>query len=74
MIKSERQYRITTAQAEKFEQALAHLEQHSKESASVGPRLRLAMNDGMASQLADLREDMEEYEALKSGRRRVVEG
>jgi ribosome-binding protein aMBF1 (putative translation factor) len=73
MIKNERQYRITKAQAEKFEQALAHMKSHPEETASVGPKLRVAMKDAIASQLADLREEMEEYEALKSGRRRVFE-
>jgi hypothetical protein len=64
MIKNERQYRITKAQAEKFEQALAHMEEHPEENASVGPRLQVAMKDALASQFADLREEMEEYEAL----------
>jgi ribosome-binding protein aMBF1 (putative translation factor) len=73
MIKNERQYRITKAQAEKFARALAHMKQHPEESASVGPRLQAAMKDALASQFADLREEMEEYEALKSGQRRVFE-
>jgi ribosome-binding protein aMBF1 (putative translation factor) len=73
MIKNERQYRITKAQAEKFARALAHTQEHPEESASVGPRLQTAMKDALASQLADLREELAEYEALKSGQRRVFE-
>jgi ribosome-binding protein aMBF1 (putative translation factor) len=73
MIKNERQYRITRAQAEKFARALTHMDEHPEETASVGPRLRSAMKDALANQLADLREEMEEYETLKSGHRRVFE-
>jgi hypothetical protein len=73
MIKNERQYRITRAQAEKFARALAHMEEHPEETTSIGPRLRLAMKDGLASQLADFRREIEEYEALKSGQHRVFE-
>jgi hypothetical protein len=49
MIKNEQQYRITKAQAEKFELALAHMEEHPEETSSVGPRLRVVMKDGLAS-------------------------
>jgi ribosome-binding protein aMBF1 (putative translation factor) len=73
MIKNERQYRITKAQAEKFARALAHMDEHPEETASVGPRLQLAMKDALTHQLADLREEMEEYEALKSGQQQVFE-
>jgi ribosome-binding protein aMBF1 (putative translation factor) len=73
MIKNERQYRITKAQMAKLERALAHMDQHPEECAAVGPKLQRAMRDGMASQLADLRREIGEYETLKSGVRRVFE-
>jgi len=70
MIKNDRQYRITKAQAEKFERAI-------KEAAvsprpNVPPALRKAQMDALKSQLADLREELEEYNALRSGRRKTV--
>lgn len=69
MITSERQYRITKAEAQRFEQALAHAEQ---QGAHLHPRLRQAMRDGLESQLEELREQLAEYEALRSGQVTVL--
>ena len=70
MIKNDRQYRITKAQAEKFERAIneAAVSPHPK----VHPVLRKAEMDALKSQLADLREELEEYNALRSGKRKTV--
>lgn len=70
MIKNERQYRITRAQADKFETAIREIE-GSAEDGRIHPRLRSAQIAALRSQLSDLRADVEEYEALKSGKRKV---
>lgn len=70
MITNERQYRITKAEAKRFEEALAGAE---KASASVHPRIQQAMREGLESQLQELRDQLTEYEALRSGRVTVLE-
>lgn len=70
MITNERQYRITKAEAERFEEALARAEE---QSAHLHPRLQQAMREGLESQLQELREQLAEYEALRSGRIAVLE-
>ena len=64
MIKNERQYRITKAQAQKFEQSLAKLNQCSEETKQENPLLWQAKKSAVESQLNDLREEIEEYEKL----------
>lgn len=64
MITNERQYRITKAEARRFEEALA---QAGKETVQIHPRIRQAMREGLESQLQELREEIAEYEALRSG-------
>ena len=63
MIKNERQYRITKAQAQKFEQALAQLMQ-SKVAKQENPLLWQVQGDALSSQINDLQEELKEYEAL----------
>lgn len=70
MIKNERQLRITKTQAEKFRAAILALES-SPTDESIHPVLRKAEMDGLRSQLADLDRDIQEYEALRSGHRRL---
>ena len=53
MIKNERQYHITRAQAEKFERTLAQLAEHSAEGTPMHPLLLKAQQDALRSQLAD---------------------
>jgi transcriptional regulator with XRE-family HTH domain len=72
MIKNERQYKITKAQAEKFEQALARLAHTPQSDAGGNQLLREMEEEALRSQLADLREELEEYEALRSGARPVL--
>jgi transcriptional regulator with XRE-family HTH domain/adenylate kinase family enzyme len=71
MIKNERQFRITNAQAEKFRAALKALESAPSDE-SVHPILRKAELDGLRSQLADLDRDIAEYDRLRSGKAKVV--
>lgn len=72
MIKNERQYRITKAEAERFQGALAVLDTEDQ-SSGAHPILRKAERDGMASQLDDLLEEIREYNELRAGRRPVIE-
>lgn len=67
MIKNERQYRITKAQADRFSEALNELEADSAEGSGMHPLLFKAKKDAMRSQLADLEEELRDYERLKSG-------
>ena len=67
MIKNERQYKITRAQANRFSQALLELEREVAESSGVHPLLLKARKEAIQSQLADLEDDLREYEALKAG-------
>ena len=73
MIKNERQYRITRAQADKFAQALRSASTRGASSPEMHPLLLKAQEDALRSQLEDLRTEIAEYEALTSGRSRVPE-
>jgi ribosome-binding protein aMBF1 (putative translation factor) len=73
MIKNERQYRITRVQAEKFTHALSQFVEEPEERAQVHPLLRKAQEEGLRSQLADLQAQLEEYEAIRSGKRGTLE-
>lgn len=67
MIKNERQYRITKNQAERFSQTLTSLRQRSRETEGAHPLIAKAREDAVRSQLADLEEQLREYESLKAG-------
>ncbi len=66
MIKNEREYRITKAQALKFEQALSQLSGPG-EGAQLHPLVKKAQVDAVWSQLEELKEELAEYELLRSG-------
>jgi ribosome-binding protein aMBF1 (putative translation factor) len=68
MIKNERQYRITKAQIADLEQALAT----TVAQPEGPPQLQHAEEEALRSQIADLRVQVEEYEALVSGERPVL--
>jgi ribosome-binding protein aMBF1 (putative translation factor) len=70
MIANERQYRITRTAAREFEVALARLE---TVEAHRTPELRQVMREAMESQLEELREEMADYDALRSGKVGVLE-
>ena len=67
MIKNERQYRITRAQAHRFSQTLDSLKQRSSESEEIHPLVAKAQEDAVRSQLSDLENELREYESLKAG-------
>jgi DNA-binding XRE family transcriptional regulator len=76
VIKNERQYRITKAQAERFAAALSALVPAPEGVTGIHPDpvhpfihplLRQAEREALESQLGDLQEQMAEYEALASG-------
>jgi len=71
MIKNEREYRITKAQAEKFESALADLHRSGGDP-HLHPLLQKAEREAIQSQLEELREQIAEFEALRSGKRSVI--
>ena len=64
MIKNERQYRITKAQAEGFARTLEHLKQNPS---MAHPLIAKAQEDAIRSQLSDLEDQLQEYESLKAG-------
>jgi ribosome-binding protein aMBF1 (putative translation factor) len=70
VIKNERQFRITKAQAEKFERTIEELSAAPK--GDLHPALRKAQLDGLKSQLEDLKRELRGYEALRSGKRRTI--
>lgn len=72
MIKNERQYRITKAQAAKFEHAIERLAARGP-SKKIHPLLQKAEADGLRSQLADLRAEIKEYERLRGKKRSTLE-
>jgi transcriptional regulator with XRE-family HTH domain/Zn-dependent peptidase ImmA (M78 family) len=71
VIKNERQYRITKAQAERFADALKRAESASNEE--IHPLLRKAQLDALRSQLADLTSEVAAYESLVANDSCVVE-
>ena len=67
MIKNERQYRITRAQADRFSAALRRLDAGAADRSERHPRLLSVQREALQSQLSDLEADLREYEALKAG-------
>jgi ribosome-binding protein aMBF1 (putative translation factor) len=67
MIKNEKQYRITKAQARRFEEALAELDRQERPS-NITPRLWQAQRDAAESQLLELQEQIDAYEHLHVGK------
>jgi ribosome-binding protein aMBF1 (putative translation factor) len=72
MIRNARQYRITQAQVAKLEQAFAQLKADGKTQTTLHPRLLQAEQEALESQLADLREQLTEYDALRTHKRPVL--
>lgn len=72
MITNERQYRIARKKARKFAQVIKEFDIKPGNRRDVHPRLVLAERNAMESQLADLQEELEEYERLKSSEFPVI--
>lgn len=72
MITNERQYRITRKKAEDFARAVKEFNVSLRERSDVHPSLLRAELEAMKSQLADLREELKEYEQLKSADLSVI--
>jgi len=65
MITDERQYRITQHKASQFSEAIKEWEQNAQERVAVHPLLLKAECESMMSQLADMREELANYEQLR---------
>ena len=63
MIKNERQYKITKSQIAKFEAAIHELAARN----GAKSRLRKLEEDALQSQLDELRNEVEQFEALQTG-------
>jgi DNA-binding XRE family transcriptional regulator len=63
MISNLREYRISKAQAKRFQDALEHFDLHAPEG---DPILVRAQHDSLASQLEDLLEEIQAFEALQN--------
>ncbi len=73
MIKNERQYRITKAQASRFRQTLENLRHRTDEPPDLNPRIAQAQEEAVKSQLTDLERELRDYESLKAGRFKLEE-
>jgi transcriptional regulator with XRE-family HTH domain len=71
MIKNERQYRITKAEAEKFKGSLDGWVPIPPKG--IDPVIHAAQKSALECQLRDLRRDVAEYESLRSGLQPVLE-
>ena len=67
MIRNERQYRITRAQAARFSETLSAIREKRGDLQGTHPLIVKAQKDALSSQIADLESEMREYESLKSG-------
>lgn len=65
MITNENQYRATKVHLRQFEEAAANLEADAANAAN--PKLRQLEIDAVRSQAEDLRAELDEYDALRSG-------
>jgi len=67
VITNQRQYDITTEWIERFEQSVAALREQADEGDENTCHLRRIEEAGMLSQIETLREQLAEYDALRSG-------
>lgn len=71
MIRNEREYRITKKALREFEQVVTEYPEHPPEGAQVHPLIWQTGREAYRSQLEDLKTQVAEYEALRSGLRQV---
>ena len=64
MIRNERQYRLTKAQANRFSQTLQSLDRADE----VHPLIVKAQREALSSQIADLEGELREYESRLEGK------
>jgi DNA-binding XRE family transcriptional regulator len=69
MIKNERQYRITKAEAGKFKAAVESFDDRPEAHPGVDPRLIPVMKASLESELEILQSQLQEYERLKRHKR-----
>jgi HTH-type transcriptional regulator / antitoxin HipB len=68
MISNERQYSITKSELKKFEASLEKLEQESTSTMDLNEQMKHRLYlDAISSQIESFREEIKEYEWLKSG-------
>ena len=65
MIQNQRQYKITKAQAAKFEQSLQEFDRRPEAHPGVDPRFIPIMKSAMKGQLKTLQAEIAEYEKLQ---------
>lgn len=73
MIANKRQYRITKAQLDRFDRAIASLEMDREAPSDMDPAIAEAEIEALQSQADDLRQEIAEYEELATGKTRVLE-
>ena len=67
MIKSERQYKFTKTQVERFERTLEELRSRRPADTDLHPIVAKAQEDAVSGQMVDLKEDLQLYESMKAG-------
>ena len=72
MITNEKQYRITRKKALRFSHVIEEFNAKLNERTNLHTRLLQAEREAMESQMEDLREELEEYEQLKSAELSVI--
>ncbi|MGH9848647.1 MAG: helix-turn-helix domain-containing protein [Blastocatellia bacterium] len=65
MIRNEKEYRISKAEAEKFKQALEEFDGRPEAHPGLSRRLIRAMKEGLQSELEELQRQIRDYERLK---------
>ncbi len=72
MITNEKQYRVTRKKARGFTRAIQEFDATARERLGVHPQLVKAEMNAMESQLADLQDELREYERLKAADLSVI--
>ena len=65
MIKNERQYRVAKEHARRFAASVRAIEEGGADSLAADPLIVKAQKDALASQLADLENELREYDDMK---------
>ena len=65
MIRNEKQYRITQSQARMFAESVRAIEEGRADNLAADPVIAKAQKEALMSQLADLENELREYDDLK---------